>query len=186
MSKQGDSEDIPTRFIKFCGSLLSNSFCVHFNLCRDTWKQLRWFKFIKKNNVRKILRNSRPISILCNLNKIFESLITSRVKTFFDHYLIIILFIIIDHYFWSFDHYWCNLIICMNSHLSQKKFVSFRFVCHTGAVAARVTRICFAYANPFTQHNTGSLCPHHRNLTRQNTQKHARCHIICRDMNHTA
>ena len=87
MSELGDSENIPTKIIKLCASLWSNKLCVLFNSLIDAgsypkyMKQLRWFQFIKKG-VRNSLRNYRPISILCNLNKIFESLIASRVKTF--------------------------------------------------------------------------------------------------------
>ena len=88
MSKLGGSENIPTTFIKLCGSLFSIKLCVLFNLCIDAGSYPEYMKTamvipLREKGVRHSWRNYHRISLLCNLSTIFASLITSRVKTFF-------------------------------------------------------------------------------------------------------
>ena len=86
--------EIPTKFLKFFPNLLAKLLAPLFNECI---KSSYYPEILKRANIKPIFKggdkrqvgNYRPISLLPLLNKIFESLIYSRLYDFFqDHNLI--------------------------------------------------------------------------------------------------
>ena len=88
MKKNSNIEDIPTKFLAMSQQYLSMPLCVLFNLCIDHGKFPSLFRVAKVIPVHKKgpetdIKNYRPISILCNLSKIFESLLYDRLRNHF-------------------------------------------------------------------------------------------------------
>ena len=92
LNKEGSITDISRRFLKVCCTQASRYLCQLFNLCIERNSYPKIFKIShvnpihKKNDIHQIV-NYRPISILCNLAKIFEALIQSRIKNLMQHEL---------------------------------------------------------------------------------------------------
>ena len=81
--------DIPTKFIKLANNLLSPILSVLFNRCvhqgvyPDPLKIAQVIP-IYKEGVKTDCSNYRPISILCQFNKVYEKLMYSRLINFFN------------------------------------------------------------------------------------------------------
>ena len=91
LRKEGGLADISCRFLKLCKYHIAPYLCNLFNLCIDKsiypseYKHSKITPLFKKGS-RVIFKNHRPISILCNLNKLFESLLHERFRNFFNKY----------------------------------------------------------------------------------------------------
>ena len=88
LKKNGSLNDIPRIFLKTCAPYLSSHLCYLFNLCVRTGCFPETFKLAKitpifKKGSKQEISNYRPIAILKNLSKIFESLIYVRLSTGF-------------------------------------------------------------------------------------------------------
>lgn len=87
MKKEGSLNDIPRKFLKFCAPFICNHLCNIFNDCAthgifpSIFKLVRISPVFKKGSVSSI-QNYRPISLLSNVSKIFESLIFNRLNAF--------------------------------------------------------------------------------------------------------
>ena len=89
LKKEGSMDDLSPRFLKICGHLLSYYLCQLFNLCVENGVYPDRFKIarvipIYKKGPRNSIANHRPVSILCNLAKVFESIIFRRINNFFE------------------------------------------------------------------------------------------------------
>ena len=78
MRKQRDSEDISTKFLKLCGSLMSHKLSVLLSLCVDSGSYPEYMKTSKVIPKHKIgsqnsLIKYRHIYIICNLNKFWRA-----------------------------------------------------------------------------------------------------------------
>lgn len=87
--KQEHISDIPVRFLKLCRGRISVHLSDLFNLCIDQSVYPDLFKLARitpifKTGSKLEIKNHRPVSVLPNLAKLFESLIYSRIKHFFD------------------------------------------------------------------------------------------------------
>ena len=88
MKKNGNSRDIPMKFFKLCASNISLHLSNLFNVCiaegtfPDSLKIAKITPVYKKGS-RKEISNYRPVGILKNLSKIFESLLNVRLKNYF-------------------------------------------------------------------------------------------------------
>ena len=88
MKKNGSTHDLSRNFLKICCVHISFHLSNIFNLCIDTAKFPESLKMAKVTPVFKKgshieIKNHRPISILCNFSKIFDSLIHSRLSSYF-------------------------------------------------------------------------------------------------------
>ena len=88
LKKQGRLDDISLKFIKICCGFLENKLCELFNLCLIEGIFPDAFKLSKITPVHKkgpynLIPNYRPISVLTNFCKIFESVIYDRISHFF-------------------------------------------------------------------------------------------------------
>lgn len=84
-------DHIPLSFLKAVFPFLSECFCYVFNLCINSGKFPKSWKFVKVIPVRKKTHNSditnlRPISILCALSKVFEKLLKTQILDFIQHH----------------------------------------------------------------------------------------------------
>ena len=91
MKTSSSISDIPTKFIKMCKFYLSPILCELLNICFDTGVYPNIYKIalvtpIYKKKERIQFKNHRPISILSNINKIFEKIVLSRLTNFFVKY----------------------------------------------------------------------------------------------------
>ena len=91
-SKKGGSiDDIPDVVLKNSKHYLARYLSELFNMCVDQGDYPRSFKIsritpIHKKGCRKLISNYRPISTVCNLSKIFDSLVYKRILSFFNKY----------------------------------------------------------------------------------------------------
>ena len=85
---KGNLNDIPVKFLKICGEHLASALTDLFNQCfresiyPDCFKTSRVTPVFKKGP-RTQLDNHRPISVLCNLGKVFDSIIHERITRYF-------------------------------------------------------------------------------------------------------
>ena len=89
IKKEGGKFDLTVRFLKICNAYVSPLFRQLFNICIDQSTYPDILKISKitplhKKNAKTELKNYRPISVLCNLSKIFDSLLHSRIRCFFE------------------------------------------------------------------------------------------------------
>ena len=87
-------DEIPPKVVKWAPHLLAPLLCVAFNKCLDLGVYPQNFKVAKVTPVHKEgdkndVNNYRPISVLSQLNQIFERLISKRLICFFDQHSII-------------------------------------------------------------------------------------------------
>ena len=89
LKKEGSKDDLPRKFLKLCNEHVSKFLCYLFNLCiekgiyPDAFKMAKITPLYKKGSKSEI-ENHRPVSVLCNVGKIFESLIHSRITNYFE------------------------------------------------------------------------------------------------------
>ena len=88
LKKEGDRQDISRRFIKLSASYVSKLLCKLFNMCLTTSIYPDGLKIAKvtpvfKKGKNNDISNYRPVSVLCNLGKIFDSLLYNRLSNFF-------------------------------------------------------------------------------------------------------
>ena len=88
MKNSGSLDDVPSLLLKLCKSNLSKFLSRLFNMCIDQGAYPEIFKIARitpvfKKGPRNLIQNHRPISILCNLSKIFDGLIHRRITSFF-------------------------------------------------------------------------------------------------------
>ena len=88
LKKEGERQDISCRFIKLSTTNVSKLLCKLFNICLSTSSYPDGLKIAKVTPVLKKGKNNeilnyRPISVLCNLVKIFDSLLYSSLSNFF-------------------------------------------------------------------------------------------------------
>ena len=89
IKKTGGIHDISGKFIKLCSLQLSEILSNLFNRCISEGIYPLSFKTAKitpvfKKGSRNEISNHRPISVLPNLSKVFDSIIYKRVKSFFE------------------------------------------------------------------------------------------------------
>ena len=88
-NKKASLQDIPVKLFKFLNSKISNLIADIFNhsfetgIYPDSLKIARVVP-IHKGGSKNDIKNYRPVSVLSNLNKIFEKLIHSRMSSFLD------------------------------------------------------------------------------------------------------
>ena len=88
MKKEGSFEDIPRKFLRLCIDYIINPLTSLINVCisegvfPDILKEAKITPIFKKGD-RKFIHNYRPISVLKNISKIFESVMYSRLEHFF-------------------------------------------------------------------------------------------------------
>ena len=89
LKKQGGLHDIPARFLKISNSYVSDLLCRLFNQCiekgvfPDVLKTAQITPVHKKGPTNEF-HNYRPISVLLNIGKIFESIIQKRLFNYFE------------------------------------------------------------------------------------------------------
>ena len=88
MKKEGSILDISRRFLRICNSLVSKNISFLLNLCMEQGVFPDAYKLAKitpvfKKGASDLISNYRPISILSNFSKIFESVIFTRIQNFF-------------------------------------------------------------------------------------------------------
>jgi len=87
LNKEGGLKDVSRKFLLLCNLPLSHYLMDLFNLCisigtyPDVFKIAQITPIHKKGSIQEI-PNYRPISVLCNLSKIFENLIYERIQKF--------------------------------------------------------------------------------------------------------
>ena len=90
MKKQGGMHDIPARFLKLCDTYVANPLSRLFNQCiekglfPDILKTAQITPVHKKGPKNEI-KNYRPIAVLMNIGKIFESIIQKRLLNYFEN-----------------------------------------------------------------------------------------------------
>ena len=89
LKKKGSLNDLSPKFLKLCSHLIAPYLCDLFNECINTQIYPDNFKIarvvpIYKKGLRNNIANHRPVSILCNLAKIFESILFKRISDFFE------------------------------------------------------------------------------------------------------
>ena len=88
LKKEGPKNDLSVRFLKLCGLQLSRVLTKLFNVCideavyPDVFKCSKISPVFKKGN-RTHIEPHRPISVLCNLSKIFDSILHDRITNYF-------------------------------------------------------------------------------------------------------
>ena len=88
LKKNGGLDDISKRFMIMCHEYLPNILSNMFNLCvnQQVFPEILKEAIITpvfKKGARNVVNNYRPISILSNISKNFESLLYSRIQSFF-------------------------------------------------------------------------------------------------------
>ena len=89
IKKPGNSDDVPIRVFKMCAECISPLISELFNMCIDngiypnSLKNANITPIFKKGN-HNCISNYRPVSVLSNLSKIFDTLIRNRLKSFFN------------------------------------------------------------------------------------------------------
>ena len=91
LKKEGGLDDVSRRFLKLASSQIAPYLRDLFNKCIQSGIYPSEFKTAKitpvyKKGQRDSISNYRPISVLNNLSKIFETLIYNRIKSFFHTY----------------------------------------------------------------------------------------------------
>ena len=89
LKKSGGIHDIPAKFLKLSCMYLSKLLCKLFNKCFISGIYPQIFKLARitpvyKKGTRNLISNYRPINGLCNLSKLFESLLVKRLGTYFN------------------------------------------------------------------------------------------------------
>ena len=88
LKKEGPKNDLSVRFLKLCGLQLSRVLTKLFNVYideavyPDVFKCSKISPIFKKGN-RTHIEPHRPISVLCNLSKIFDSILHERITNYF-------------------------------------------------------------------------------------------------------
>ena len=88
LKKDGPSSDVSVKFMKKCGMQLASMFCDLFNMCFDEAVYPDIFKCSKitpifKKGTRTAIPNHRGIAVLCNLSKVFDSILHERLTNYF-------------------------------------------------------------------------------------------------------
>ena len=88
LKKEGSKSDISMKFIKMCGMRLATILCNFFNMCFREQTYPNKFKCsiitpLYKKTVRTCIENHGPVASMCNLSKIFDSLIHERLTDYF-------------------------------------------------------------------------------------------------------
>ena len=89
LNKNGLIDDLSSKFLKLGSFWISYHLALLFNLCIERaiypsiFKTARVTPVFKNKGSREQMNNYRPISIICNLSKIFEKLLNSRLLNFF-------------------------------------------------------------------------------------------------------
>ena len=88
MKKEGSIKDISRQFLQLAAPHVSSIMAASYNLClgRGLFPDLLKISKITpvhKKGSKSLIENYRPISILSNLSKIFESIICSRLQNYF-------------------------------------------------------------------------------------------------------
>jgi len=91
LKKEGDLNDISRRFLRLSIDYISVFICKLFNMCIDEGVFPSIFKIAKitpiyKKGAKNCISNYRPVSVLTNLNKIFESILFSRLNNYFSSF----------------------------------------------------------------------------------------------------
>ena len=87
VTKASGPNGIPTKILKMIGNEISPPLCKIINTCITSGNHPELLKMVNvvpifKKGSRLIVSNYRPISLLSNLNKIFEKIIFKRVSSF--------------------------------------------------------------------------------------------------------
>ena len=90
LKKRGHIDDISSKFLKLSANYLSEHICKLFNRCIQMGTFPKAFKISRITPIRKKgptneIKNHRPISVLTNFSKLFESIIYKRLKQYFEH-----------------------------------------------------------------------------------------------------
>ena len=94
LKKPGCIDDLQLQFLRLCGDYVCEYLETLFNMCIAEGRFPSCFKLSKiiplyKKGRKTAISNHRPISIICNLSKIFEDLIKVRLdKSFHDQNLL--------------------------------------------------------------------------------------------------
>ena len=88
LKKEGSISDISRRFLRLCVNYVSKYICFLFNFCIDEATFPDKFKIAKispifKKGPQNLIINYRPIASLCNINKLFESILHARLTNYF-------------------------------------------------------------------------------------------------------
>ena len=89
IKKNGKLNDISGKFLKICVSRVAPLLCNLYNSCIDQAKFPHCFKLatvtpIYKRGNSSLIKNHRPISVLPTLSKIFDGIISKRLRSFFE------------------------------------------------------------------------------------------------------
>ena len=88
LKKEGPKSDISVKFLKMCGMHLATVLCKFFNICfneavyPDDFKCSKISPIFKKGS-RTHIETHRPISVLPNISKVFDSIINERLTSYF-------------------------------------------------------------------------------------------------------
>lgn len=89
LRKNGGIHDISRRFLILCDNFVPEYMCKLFNMCIDESifpdnLKTALITPVHKKGPKNIISHYRPISILLNFNKVFESLLHTRILSFFN------------------------------------------------------------------------------------------------------
>ena len=88
LKKEGPKSDISVKFLKMCGMHLATVLCKFFIICfneavyPDDFKCCKISPIFKKGS-RTHIETHRPISVLPNISKVFDSIINERLTSYF-------------------------------------------------------------------------------------------------------
>ena len=88
MKKEGSLDDLPRKFLKLCKDYAPKCISSLINACLEQGIFPDIFKIAKitpvfKKGQKNLIKNYRPVSILCNISKIFEAVIYNRLNGYF-------------------------------------------------------------------------------------------------------
>ena len=89
LQKMGNLEALSSKFLKLSSLFISPFIAKLFNLCVERgvypgiFKTARVTPIFKNKGSRDHMNNYRPISVMCNMSKIFEKLLNDRLNSFF-------------------------------------------------------------------------------------------------------
>ena len=89
IKKNGKLNDVSGKFLKICVSRVTLLLCNLYNNCISQAKFPDCFKLatitpIYKRGSSSLINNHRPVSVLSNLSKIFDGIISKRLRSFFE------------------------------------------------------------------------------------------------------